>query len=47
MTSDSGLFRTREELEEREGAYPIGGNRFNSPSGEWATAVRRQNGTGL
>ena len=35
MTSDSGLFRTREELEEREGAYPIGGNRFNSPSGEW------------
>ena len=35
MTNDSGLFRTREELEEREGAYPIGGNRFNSPSGEW------------
>ena len=35
MTNDSGLFRTREELEEREGAYPIGNNRFNSPSGEW------------
>ena len=35
MTNDSGLFRTREELEEREGAYPIGGNRFGSPSGDW------------
>ena len=35
MANDSGLFRTREELEEREGAYPIGNNRFNSPSGEW------------
>ena len=35
MTNDSGLFRTRVELEEREGAYPIGGNRFASPSGDW------------
>ncbi len=35
MANDSGLFRTREELEEGEGAYPIGGNRFDSPSGEW------------
>ena len=35
MTNDSSLFRTREELEENEGAYPIGGNRFDSPSGEW------------
>lgn len=35
MTNDSGLFRTREELEEREGAYPIGGNRFESPAGQW------------
>lgn len=35
MTNDSHLFRTRTELEEKEGAYPIGGNRFNSPSGEW------------
>ena len=35
MTSDSGLFRTRVELEEKEGAYPIGGNRFASPSGDW------------
>ena len=36
MTNDSGLFRTRAELEEREGAYPIGGNKFGSPSGDWA-----------
>ena len=35
MTNDSGLFRTRVELEEREGAYPIGGNRFGSSSGDW------------
>ena len=35
MTNDSGLFRTRAELEEQEGAYPIGGNRFASPAGEW------------
>ena len=35
MTNDSGLFRTRAELEEREGAYPVGGNRFDSPAGEW------------
>jgi hypothetical protein len=35
MTNDSGLFRTRAELEEQEGAWPIGGNRFGSPSGDW------------
>ena len=35
MTNDSHLFRTRAELEEQEGAFPIGGNRFGSPSGEW------------
>ena len=35
MTNDSHLFRTREELEEKEGAYPVGGNRFASPSGDW------------
>ena len=35
MTNDSGLFRTRAELEEREGAWPIGDNRFDSPAGEW------------
>ena len=35
MTNDSGLFRTREELEEKEGAYPVGGNHFASPAGDW------------
>ena len=35
MTNDSHLFRTREELEENEGAWPVGGNCFDSPSGEW------------
>ena len=35
MTNDSGLFRTRAELEEKEGAWPIGGNRFDSTAGEW------------
>ena len=35
MTNHSSLFRTRSELEEKEGAWPVGGNRFQSPSGEW------------
>ena len=35
MTNDSHLFRTRAELEEKEGAWPVGGNRFDSSSGEW------------
>ena len=35
MTNDSGRFRTREELEEQEGAWPIGGNRFESAEGLW------------
>ncbi len=35
MTNDSHLFRTRQELQERGGAYPVGGNRFRSPSGDW------------
>ena len=35
MTNDSHLFRTREELEEQERAWPVGQNRFDSPSGEW------------
>ncbi len=35
MSINSGLFRTREELEEREGAWPVGHNRFDSPSGAW------------
>ena len=35
MTNDSGQFRTRAELDEKEGAWHVGGNRFDSPSGEW------------
>jgi hypothetical protein len=35
MANDSGLFRTRQELEEKEGAYPTGGNVFGSASGDW------------
>ena len=35
MTKDSDLFRTLQELEEKERAYPIGGNRLGSPKGEW------------
>ena len=35
MTNDSDLFRTRDELEEQEGAYCVSGNRFASPSGDW------------
>lgn len=35
MTNDSNLFRTRMELDEEEGAWPIGGNRYDSPSGMW------------
>ena len=35
MTLDSGLFRTRAELEGQEGAWPVGGNRWQSAAGEW------------
>lgn len=35
MTNDSHLFRTRAELEAKEGAWPIGGNRWQSAAGEW------------
>ncbi|WP_420607091.1 Eco57I restriction-modification methylase domain-containing protein [Novosphingopyxis sp.] len=35
MTNDSHLFRTRAELEEAEGAWPVGGNRWQSADGEW------------
>ncbi len=35
MTNDSHLFRTRAELEGQEGAWPIGGNRWQSAAGEW------------
>jgi len=36
MANDSELFRTRTELEEKEGAWPVGRNRFASAAGEWA-----------
>jgi hypothetical protein len=35
MTNDSNFFRTREEMEEKEKAYPVGANRWNSTKGEW------------
>ena len=35
MSLDSSQFRTRAELAEKEGAYPVGNNRFGSPDGEW------------
>ena len=35
LTSDSHLFRTRVELEAREGAWHVGGNRYQSTAGEW------------
>ena len=35
MTNDSGLFRTRRELEEQEGGWHKGGNRYGSLKGDW------------
>ncbi|MGD9728008.1 MAG: restriction endonuclease [Nitrospiraceae bacterium] len=35
MTNDSGLFRTRRELEEQEGGWHKRGNRYGSPKGDW------------
>lgn len=35
MTNDSGLFRTRWELEEQEGAYPLSANTWRSKQGDW------------
>ena len=35
MTNDSRLFQTREDLEERIGAYPVGGNRYRSAQGDF------------
>ena len=35
MANDSHLFRTRTELEDQEGAYPIATNRWQSASGDW------------
>ena len=47
MTNDSHLFRTREELEEQEGAWPIGDNRFDSAAGSVGAAVRGKDGAGI
>jgi len=35
MANDSGLFRTRAELENHEGAWDTGSNRYQSSEGEW------------
>ncbi len=35
MANDSHFFRTKEELEENEKAYPVGGNLWRGASGEW------------
>jgi hypothetical protein len=35
MANDSALFRTQKELEEREGAYPVAGDIWRSPAGDW------------
>ena len=35
MTNDSELFKTKAELEEQEGAYPIGGNKYENADGVW------------
>ncbi|WP_196812812.1 MULTISPECIES: hypothetical protein [unclassified Afipia] len=35
MANDSGRFRTRSELEGDEGAWSVGGNRFQSAAGDW------------
>jgi hypothetical protein len=35
MANDSALFRTASELADEEGAWPVGGNHFQSAQGEW------------
>ncbi|MEC5292810.1 MULTISPECIES: Eco57I restriction-modification methylase domain-containing protein [unclassified Aurantimonas] len=35
MTNDSGRFRTLAELEEQEGAFHVGGNRYRDAHGDW------------
>jgi hypothetical protein len=35
MANDSGLFRTRNELESNEGAWSVGGSVFDSAAGRW------------
>lgn len=35
MANDSGVFRTRQELERIESAYSLGNNIYDSPTGKW------------
>jgi hypothetical protein len=35
MANDSDLFRTRKELQEKEGAYPVGANHWKNAEGDW------------
>lgn len=35
MTNASGLFRTKQELVEHEGGYPVGGEVYGTKSGKW------------
>ncbi|MCF4097131.1 Eco57I restriction-modification methylase domain-containing protein [Maritalea mediterranea] len=35
MSTDSALFRTKDQLNDEEGAWPIGNNRFESAEGQW------------
>lgn len=35
MTNKSSLFRRKDELEEKEGGFPVGGRNWNSPKGMW------------
>lgn len=37
MSNDSSLFRTRQELEEREGAYPVDQGRYQNAEGQWTS----------
>ena len=47
MTNDSGLFRTRKELEEKEGAYPVGGKPLCQSVWGLGATLRRQDGAGV
>ena len=47
MTNDSELFRTREELEEREGAYPTGDKERRAWPVKYATMFHMTNDSGL
>ena len=40
MTNDSGRFRTRAELEEKEGAWRVEGNLYDGPSGSFVPSTK-------